>query len=424
MGLEFSNNNLLSYFNYLRDIIYSPQRANLELDKLSDEEYRRFGEALVQFGQMIEESREFAFSLSRGELDCDLPTKGNELVAPLKSLHATLRHLTWQAKQISGGDYDQHIEFMGEFSAAFNEMVAQLAEQRREMETEAERNKESMEVLAKANSIFEAITSNMEEWIVMIDRQTGEHLFSNHSTESILTSDTLHQQLYHILFESAASIPSHAEPRKEEFTLVSDSALQHFELMLYPLTWFDHDAVACLLTDITSTKEEYYRLEDAAYKDDMTGVYNRLYGMKLLDRYANEKIPYVLVFIDMDMLKYVNDVFGHLEGDLYISSVANILQDVSPNAVVCRLGGDEFMVIFKESDIQGQDMDDVFENLRKKLAETSTVDSNGRLLYQRSISFGIMEVDEHVNLSTSDVLAAADERMYEYKKAHKQERRV
>ena len=424
MALEFTNTNLLAFYKYLGSVLYGTKRIHIDMDELTDDEFRLFAEALIQFGEMSSEAREFAFALSRGELDIPLPSASNELAAPLKSLHATLKHLTWQTKQISGGDYDQHAAFMGEFSDAFNEMVAQLAERRRENEAEAERNKERLEELGSANSIFEAITSNMEEWIVMVDRDTGERLFANHSPESMLASDTLEQQLYSILFDYAAGMATDDEPKKEEFALISDTALQYFEMMLYPIRWLEKDAVACVLVDVTASKEEYNRLEDAAYKDVLTGVYNRLYGMKLLDQYTDSKTPFVLVFIDMDMLKYVNDVFGHAEGDAYIKSVADILQEVSSMATICRLGGDEFMVIIKESDVHGRDMNEIFENLRQKLANTNRASANGMPVYHRSISFGIIEVGEDNKQSTSDILAAADERMYQYKKAHKQERRV
>ena len=424
MTLEFTDKNLIAYFEYLRSILYGSDSKNIDLGALSNDEFRDFAKALTQFGDMVNETREFAFSLSRGELDSAFPSAGNELAAPLKSLHATLRHLTWQAKQISGGDYDQRVAFMGEFSVSFNEMVAQLAGRSREMAAESTRNKERLEELAKTNSIFEVITSNMEEWIVMVDRNTGERLFANHSPESVLASDTLEQQLYSILFDYASSMSNDDEPAREEFTLISDTALQHFEMMLYPIRWFERDAVACVMIDITANKEEFNRLEDAAYKDVMTGVYNRLYGMKLLDEYANARTPFQLVFVDMDMLKYVNDVFGHAEGDAYIQSVADLLQEVSPLATICRLGGDEFMVLIKECDLHGRDMRKVFEELRIKLANTSKHEEASLPFYHRSISFGIIEIGEDNELSTSDILAAADERMYQYKKAHKQERRV
>jgi len=424
VALEFTDKNLVAYFEYLRDILYGSDYKSIDLDTLSNAEFRDFAKALMQFGDMVDETRDFAASLSRGELDSTFPSAGNELAAPLKSLHATLKHLTWQATQISGGDYDQHVAFMGEFSAAFNEMVAQLAGRSREMVAETERNKERLEELAKTNSIFEVITSNMEEWIVMVDRNTGERLFANHSPESVLASDTLEQQLYSILFDYASSMSNDDEPTREDFPLISDTALQHFEMMLYPIRWFEKDAVACVMIDITANKEEFSRLENAAYKDVMTGVYNRLYGMKLLDDYTNSRTPFQLVFIDMDMLKYVNDVFGHAEGDAYIQSVADLLQEVSSLATICRLGGDEFMVLIKECDLHGRDLREAFEELRIKLANTSKNEESGLPFYHRSISFGIMKVDEDNKLSTSDILAAADERMYQYKKAHKQERRV
>ena len=423
MSLEFENKYLLAYYEFLGSILYDPENASIDLDMMPGDEHREFAEALIQFGNMARETREFAFSLSRGELECEQPSRGNELAAPLKSLHATLKHLTWQAQQISHGNYNQKVDFMGEFSEAFNDMVAQLAERNRKMESESERDKARLNELAKANSIFETITSSMEEWIVMVDQASGKQLFSNHHAASMLADGIFEYQLEGILYEFATSIGRDEDPRKEEFSLISDCALQYFEITLYPIRWFEYDAVACVLADVTASREEYSRLEDAAYKDVMTGVFNRLYGMKLLDQYTEEKTSFELVFIDMDMLKYVNDVFGHAEGDAYIKSVADILQEVSGMATVCRLGGDEFMVIIKKGDMFEHDMHQVFENLRSKLANAPAADG-GKPLYHRSISFGIINVDESNTLSTSDILAAADERMYEYKKAHKKERRT
>ena len=287
-----------------------------------------------------------------------------------------------------------------------------------------ERNKERVDELDRANSIFQVITSSMTEWIVMVDKDTGEHLFANHTSESMLTSETFEQQLYDTLFEYAGMMGDEDEPRKEEFMLISDEALQYFEMMLYPIRWFEHRAVACVLTDVTASKEEYNRLEDVAYRDVMTGSFNRLYGMKMLEQYTTEHTPFQLIFVDMDMLKYVNDVFGHIEGDTYIKSVADILQEVSSMATVCRLGGDEFMVLIQERDVRDRDMHDVMENLRDKLVNSSIVGEDGELMYQRSMSFGIVKVDTTNTLDKSEILTTADERMYEYKKAHKKERRV
>ncbi|MCX8061463.1 MAG: diguanylate cyclase [Anaerolineales bacterium] len=75
--------------------------------------------------QTLLEIRRLAFAMAKGELSYEIKEKG-ALAGALKSLQANLRHLTWQTQQVSQGDFTQRVEFMGEFSAAFNEMVAQL----------------------------------------------------------------------------------------------------------------------------------------------------------------------------------------------------------------------------------------------------------------------------------------------------------
>jgi diguanylate cyclase (GGDEF)-like protein len=173
----------------------------------------------------------------------------------------------------------------------------------------------------------------------------------------------------------------------------------------------------------SAEKEEYSRLEDVAYRDTQTGTHHRHYGMKILGEWLASGRGFYLVFVDMDLLKYVNDVYGHQEGDVYIKTVADLLREASPLAVISRLGGDEFMVLLKRDDARDDDMNVVFERLRAKLGESSEKDGNGKILYCRSMSFGIVEVDADSRLASSDILSLADERMYEYKKKHKKERR-
>ena len=66
--------------------------------------------------------------LAAGNLSVPSPSRENFLCENLKNIHANLNHLTWQAKQVVRGDYSQSVSYMGEFSEAFNAMVAQLRE--------------------------------------------------------------------------------------------------------------------------------------------------------------------------------------------------------------------------------------------------------------------------------------------------------
>lgn len=75
----------------------------------------------------------FALSLSKGDLSQSMKSKG-VMAGSLKALQADLRHLTWQTQMIANGDFSQKVDFMGEFSEAFNSMVARLAEARAALE--------------------------------------------------------------------------------------------------------------------------------------------------------------------------------------------------------------------------------------------------------------------------------------------------
>ncbi|MDR3362894.1 MAG: hypothetical protein LBO64_08665, partial [Desulfovibrio sp.] len=119
-----------TFFNYLRDVIYNPARAKLDLEQIP-EDFRDLGQGLQYLTDCIFETKEIAKALSQGVLDGKQPSRGNELAAPLKSLQASLKHLTWQTQRIASGDYGQRVEFMGSFAANFNLMVQQLEERRK-----------------------------------------------------------------------------------------------------------------------------------------------------------------------------------------------------------------------------------------------------------------------------------------------------
>jgi len=89
-------------------------------------EFMELRETLIDF-------REFLLAVSAGDLSRSLLRKGY-LAGALKSLHSALRHLTWQTKVISSGDFSQRVDFMGEFSESFNLMVQQLDESRQQLE--------------------------------------------------------------------------------------------------------------------------------------------------------------------------------------------------------------------------------------------------------------------------------------------------
>ncbi len=87
---------------------------------------RKFAESMNQLITFMEEIHQFINPLARGELSEINLSANNFLASPFKELHSRLCHLTWQAKQVADGDYGQRVDFMGEFSEAFNSMIVAL----------------------------------------------------------------------------------------------------------------------------------------------------------------------------------------------------------------------------------------------------------------------------------------------------------
>ena len=100
--------------------------AKIDIENLDNESEHKLGEMFNRLIAFIQETHEFLIPLSRGELqNITIPQK-NFLASPFKELHSRLLHLTWQAKQVANGDYRQRVDFMGDFSEAFNSMIDSL----------------------------------------------------------------------------------------------------------------------------------------------------------------------------------------------------------------------------------------------------------------------------------------------------------
>ncbi|TVQ30619.1 MAG: GGDEF domain-containing protein [Phycisphaeraceae bacterium] len=101
--------------------------------------------------------------------------------------------------------------------------------------------------------------------------------------------------------------------------------------------------------------DQQSRLRDAAFKDHLTGAWNRRYFDKalplILERARNRRNDIALMVFDIDDFKIYNDRFGHSAGDEILLETVRMLQSViRPSDRVCRIGGDEFAVIFNDPD--------------------------------------------------------------------------
>ena len=397
-------------FEFLRKALYSPADAKLDFEEL-DEEYVSLGKGLAYFAQCVTQLGELAQALARGDLNVRLPPSDNEMAAPLKSLHASLKHLTWQSQQVAKGDYMQRVDFMGDFSDAFNTMIEQLAERQKRLEDEIEQGHNKTRALEQINRLLSNITQHIPQQIIVIERDTDKPLFLNFSAQAMVDME----EGYVSELMKKTNVRDEGSGRHYfELQYSFGEIRKYLAVTSYAIEWEESEAEAFVVNDISVEKNQILELETYAYRDSMTGLYNRFYGLLELGRWLEEKRRFALIFADLDNLKYINDRFGHSDGDRYIVNAARHLTAFSEQSITCRLGGDEFMLLCPEADFEqaGERMEEICRNLQAdKYLE-------GKAYYYR-VSYGVVSVHEDNTLSASDILSLADERMYEHKRARK-----
>lgn len=150
--------------------------------------------------------------------------------------------------------------------------------------------------------------------------------------------------------------------------------------------------------------------------DSLTGIYNREACERMVKEYLKTKPPLmyaVLIIIDIDHFKQINDQFGHKMGDHLLIEFSSILnQFFAHKDVVSRLGGDEFIVFM--TDINEQDIKMINERL-SKLCElmNRTVEHNGET---QKISLSVGAVITQENIEFNALYMMADEMLYEVKR--------
>ena len=172
--------------------------------------------------------------------------------------------------------------------------------------------------------------------------------------------------------------------------------------------------------DITERKKMEEELEKLAHFDALTGCCNRGYGLSLLDQQFKlahrKKYPLLLAYIDIDRFKYINDTFGHEEGDMVLKEAVKIFKSTLREVdIICRMGGDEFLLIFPDSSLDDAPL--IRERINKKLKEL-----NKKLAkhYKISFSVGLSCYNPFNPLSIDELIRIADENMYKEKKKKKE----
>ncbi len=158
------------------------------------------------------------------------------------------------------------------------------------------------------------------------------------------------------------------------------------------------------------------RYERAAMFDGLTGIHNRRWLDETLHRLVgrvegHEGGCLSIALIDIDHFKAFNDRFGHEAGDHVLTTVAQVLaRNLRPTDLVARFGGEEFVILFPDTDIQHAYI--AAERVRRAVA-AEKLESDGRRLPAVTISMGVAQYQN--GQTVPQILKAADGAMYEAK---------
>ncbi len=165
----------------------------------------------------------------------------------------------------------------------------------------------------------------------------------------------------------------------------------------------EDDFLIGIVQDINSQK--------AADIESLTGLYNRRYMMTRLqdevERTARTGIPFSLILTDIDYFKTINDEHGHDCGDEVLQVLSNVMKSqVRAMDVLCRWGGEEFLLLLPETDTQKARM--LAERIRKSVSNEHFIYENKQ--FRLTMTFGVSTYEK--GMSIKELIKVADLALY------------
>ncbi|MDA8431729.1 MAG: PAS domain S-box protein [Nitrospiraceae bacterium] len=285
--------------------------------------------------------------------------------------------------------------------------------------------KKAEKALREREAEYRSLVESTEDSIYLVDRNY-RYLFMNkkHLTRLGLTEDSFRSKRYGDIhspeetevfvskvdgvFETGTSV------RHEHF---SSRDRRYFLRTLSPVRDENGAAVAVTVIskDITELKEMEERLRALSLTDELTGLYNRrgffVLADQLLKFAKRQNKALFMLYADMDKLKGINDSLGHHAGDRALADTAAVLKETYRESdIIARIGGDEFVVL----PIGGGE--DNIELITGRMREQVDTLNACRDDYTISISFGVSCFDPERPCTIDELLAEAEQRMYEQKR--------
>ncbi len=303
---------------------------------------------------------------------------------------------------------------------AWSDAEQALLESIAEVYTYALRAEQQRRDASLHNWVWNHMMDNTHACIYVTDPETDEILFMNSSMKRVFGLESPEGQICWKVLQrgqngrcsfcpvrlltNEKSVPAYVW---EEHNSITGQIYENYDSLM---RWMDGRLVHFQhSTDVTETR----RLYKAAMIDELTGALSRLAGKETLARLLEESAaagrPLSVCMLDVNGLKTVNDLYGHAAGDMLLTQIsATVRSLLHGREYLMRLSGDEFVAV-----LPGVCQSDAAARMQQALARFEE-EHPDRSPEGGAFCYGIVEVREGIPMR--DVLARADERMYQQKR--------
>ncbi len=268
--------------------------------------------------------------------------------------------------------------------------------------------------IASSFNSLEAVLDNVGSSIYVRCMETDELLFANRSLKKHFAKE-LKDNTLKDLFESNIPPRSHSG----NYEICDDEKGRWYDLYYTRIKWVDGRLVSlCAIYEITEKKIYQKRIEQQAYTDFLTGLYNRLCCERDLVTYVEQakkgNCKGMLMYLDLDDFKKINDGLGHQYGDVLLQDISTAIKSISGVEDSCyRMGGDEFVIIVPPKSYDK--IDNIIEEIKNAFATPWFLKDGD---YYCTMSMGMVEFPTDGD-TVEELIRKSDIAMYEAKKSGK-----
>jgi diguanylate cyclase (GGDEF)-like protein len=269
--------------------------------------------------------------------------------------------------------------------------------------------------------VIERLVHSFEDAVIIFDHE-NEILIHNEIASKIfpsLSTEVKTKVLDRVLIgeTTIGELINENKNIKTEFILEIDYHKRYYDAALSMIySYGSLIGKILILNDISDKKKIIEQLNEFAYKDGLTGIYNRRFLQTKIEieiaRSKRYQLPLSLIFIDIDNFKSINDEYGHHAGDHVLQGLVNICQTMLRDQdVFARYGGEEFIIMLPETTLEYAY--EIAEEIRSLIENTKIVSENHNISF--TSSFGVIQGVSDEDSTVEQFINRVDKALYKSK---------